>query len=342
MSWANQQGFESVEGLSTGLQWAVDNAGKVACKTEFKSRVKIVDASDKDLKIDTQNGNFMWMEVPEGSSIYYEVETLADKKKGASDRVTLEITYMDTSYLGRMINLALEELDEDSLVKVLTGDTEPITTWLESNPDLVDPSLLMATIYSETITTNEEGKASGIIPIDKSWPLSNYTLNFHYGYSALAEQSTGEKTSRLWIDDIGPIVAELLLTAAIGVISGGAALGIKAAQALKAGQTVARINKARRIAEVVGLIQLAKQYFKQGFGIVGLNKYDCSFPLLGFNHTYGFDNNFETALYDESGNLDFSTIDENKLEALIKKNLARNLAIGVIFTGLLIAGLRRK
>ena len=342
MSWANQQGAEKIEGLSAGLQWAVDNAGKVACKTDFKSRVKLVDASDKDLPITTSNGNFIWADVPEGSSIYYEIETLADKKKGAADRVNLEITYVDPSYLTRMTNLAIDNLSDDDLIKVITGDTKPIMTWLEENPETIDASLLMATIHSETIVTNDEGKASGIIPIDTNWPQSNYTINFHYGYSALAEQSTGSKTSRLWIDDIAPLLAEAVFLAAIGVITGGAALGIATARAIKAGKTIKRLKKAQRVAEVVGLIQLAKQYFKQGFGIIGLNKYGCSFPLLGYDHSYGFDNSFEASIIDESGNFDLSKLDENKLESLIQENLARNLAIGVIFTGLLIAGLRRK
>ena len=98
---------------------------------------------------------------------------------------------------------------------------------------------------------------------------------------------------------------------------------------------------AQKIAFAIEMAQMAKAYFRDGFGIVGLNRQGCSFPLVGFNHVYSFDTDFIVSLTDESGEIDFSTLDENKLEALIQQNLVRNLSVAAIMTGLLIWSLTR-
>lgn len=347
MAWAVQEGFEPVKIDSKFGNWVTNQAGKLDGKTNFKSQFKIVDAQGKDLSFEKQDGEFAFDEVPEGSVIQWEVETYADDEKPASDRFNIEITSMDNSYTTRLINLALDDLTDEDFLAVIRGDTKPIMDWLEKNPDVVNPQLAFVTMYSKTLETDDNGKASGSIPIPKDWPLSAYAINFHYGYSDLAEQDTANKTERLWKEDIGPFLVEVVITATLTAITGGMYLGLRAGWA--AAQATMKTYKAYRwakrtklIAELVGVAMAAKQLARDGFGVVGVNKYGSSFPILGYNHSYSFNNDYLAAIEQESGKIDLSKFDENKIEALIQQNLGRNLAIGIVFMGLFLFGIRGK
>ena len=336
MAWFNQSGFDAIEVDSGVLQFVLNTAGSVACKTDFTSGVRIVDANGKDITFDTKEGVPVWSQIPEGSVLEWRVETMADSKKGASDRVNIDITSMDPSYMARIADKAIDSMDEDQLIALLQGDNTPMEEFLEDNPNLINPELAQVTFYSQTIVTDDDGKATGTIPIDPSWGKNLFSINFHYGYSDLAEMSTDDKTERVWKEEIGPILVEILATIALTAISGGAALGVRIAMLAKAGKTFKTIKNVARIAFAVEMAQMAKAYFKQGFGLVGLNKYDCSFPLTGFDHVYSFDTDYIVSLENEAGEIDLSSLDENQIEALFQQELVRNLAVGAIATGLLI------
>ncbi len=336
LSWFNQSGFEEIELDSGALQFVLDTAGSVACETDFTSGVRIVDPNGKDVSFDTKNGVPVWSQIPEGSVLEWRVETMADAKKGKSDRVNIDITSMDPSYMARIASKVIQQSTDDELLQIIRGDNTPMEKYLEENPDLINPELAQATFYSQTVVTDDDGKATGTIPIDPAWGKNLFSINFHYGYSDLAEMSTDDKTERVWKEEIGPILVEVLATIALTAISGGAALGVRVAMLAKAGRTMKTIKMISRIAFAVEMAQMAKAYFAQGFGIVGLNKYDCSFPLAGFNHVYSFDTNYIVSLENEAGEIDLSEIDENQIEALFKQELVRNLAVGAIATGLLI------
>ena len=336
MAWFNQSGFDAIEVDSKVLQFVLNTAGSVACETDFTSGVRIVDANGKDITFDTKEGVPVWSQIPEGSVLEWRVETMADSKKGASDRVNLDITSMDPSYMARIANKAIDSMDEDQLIALITGDNTPMEEFLEENPELINPELAQVTFYSQTIVTDDDGKATGTIPIDPSWGKNLFSINFHYGYSDLAEMTTDDKTERVWKEEIGPILVEILATIALTAISGGAMLGVRIAMLAKAGKTAKTIKNVARIAFAVEMAQMAKAYFKQGFGIVGLNKYDCSFPLTGFDHVYSFDTDYIVSLENEAGEIDLSSLDENQIEALFQQELVRNLAVGAIATGLLI------
>ena len=336
LSWFNQSGFEEIELDSGALQFVLDTAGSVACETDFTSGVRIVDPNGKDVSFDTKQGIPVWSQIPEGSVLEWRVETKADAKKGASDRVNIDITSMDPSYMARIASLVIKQATDDELLQIIRGDNTPMEKYLEANPNLINPELAQATFYSQTVVTDDDGKATGTIPIDPAWGKNLFSINFHYGYSDLAEMSTDDKTERVWKEEIGPILIEVLATIALTAISGGAALGVRIAMLAKAGKTVNNIRKVARIAFAVEMAQMAKAYFAQGFGIVGLNKYDCSFPLAGFNHVYSFDTDYIVSLENEAGEIDVSELDENQVEALFEQELVRNLAVGAIATGLLI------
>lgn len=336
LSWFNQSGFEEIELDSGALQFVLDTAGSVACETDFTSGVRIVDPNGKDVSFDTKQGVPVWSQIPEGSVLEWRVETKADSKKGASDRVNIDITSMDPSYMARIASKVIKQATDDELLQIIRGDNTPMEKYLEENPNLINPELAQATFYSQTVVTDDDGKATGTIPIDPAWGKNLFSINFHYGYSDLAEMSTDDKTERVWVEEIGPILIEVLATIALTAISGGAALGVRIAMLAKAGKTVNNIRKVARIAFAVEMAMMARAYFAQGFGIVGLNKYGCSFPLSGFNHVYSFDTDYIVSLENEAGEIDVSELDENQVEALFEQELVRNLAVGAIATGLLI------
>ena len=336
LSWFNQSGFEEIELDSGALQFVLDTAGSVACETDFTSGVRIVDPNGKDVSFDTKQGIPVWTQIPEGSVLEWRVETKADAKKGASDRVNIDITSMDPSYMARIASLVIKQATDEELLQIIRGDNTPMEKYLEENPNLINPELAQATFYSQTVVTDDDGKATGTIPIDPAWGKNLFSINFHYGYSDLAEMSTDDKTERVWKEEIGPILVEVLATVALTAISGGAALGVRVAMLAKAGKTMNNIRKVAKIAFAYEMAMMARAYFAQGFGIVGLNKYDCSFPLAGFNHVYSFDTDYIVSLENEAGEIDLSELDENQIEALFQQELVRNLAVGAIATGLLI------
>ena len=254
--------------------------------------------------------------------------------------------------MARISNMAIDSLTDEEVVAIFTGDVTPMMNFLEANPELIDPELAQVTFYSQTVETNSDGKASGTIPIDPAWGKTLFTINFHYGYSQLAEASTDSKTDRRWKEEIGPIIVQVLATAALTAITGGAFLAARvggmtwkasrtASAAVKSASVYKKIKRAHKIAFAIEMAQMAKAFFRDGFGIVGMNNQGCSFPLVGFNHVYSFDTDFMVTLIDEAGEIDFSKIDENALEALLKQNLVRNLSVAALMTGLLIWSLTR-
>ena len=353
MTWARQQGFEPID-VGGALQYVVDGAGSVACETDFKTAVRILDPNGDSVSMEKKEDIPYFSDIPEGSVLEWEATTMDSKgltkgkEEGTPDRINIDITAMDPSYMARVSDMAIDAMTEEELIGVIQGDYSGMTRFLESNPDLIDPELAQVTFYSQTVETNSDGIASGRIPIDPAWGKSLFSINFHYGYSKLAEASTDSKTNRRWSEEIGPIIVEVLATIALTAITGGAALAVKAgwmvrgaAGAAKIAQVKSKIKKAQKIAFAIEMAQMAKAYFRDGFGIVGLNNQGCSFPLMGFNHVYSFDTDFIVTLTDEAGEIDFSTLDENKLESLIQQNLVRNLSVAALMTGLLIWSLTR-
>ena len=353
MTWARQQGFEPID-VGGALQYVLDGAGSVACETDFKTAVRILDPNGDSVSMEKKEDIPYFSDIPEGSVLEWEATTMDSKgltkgkEEGTPDRINIDITAMDPSYMARVSDMAIDAMTDEEVVGILHGDTSGMTRYLEANPNLIDPELAQVTFYSQTVETNSDGIASGRIPIDPAWGKSLFSINFHYGYSKLAEASTESKTERRWTEEIGPILVEVLATVALAAITGGAALAIRAgwlaragAGAIKIDKVKTKIKKAQKIAFAIEMAQMAKAYFRDGFGIVGMNRQGCSFPLVGFNHVYSFDTDYLVSLTDESGEIDFSTLDENKIESLIQQNLARNLAVASLMTGLLIWALTR-
>ena len=322
MAWASQQGSVLPTSLDTG-NWFVDQSGSFACKTDFKSKVKVVNPAGKDMASSNYSkdgdSTITFDKVVQGSTIEWQIETLADKKKGASDRATIELTYLDTQYLALLVNKVLGELTEAQKQKVVAGDASPLEPLMEKYLDL---ELAIVSIFSDTVTTDSEGKASGSIPIDARWPDAAYTLTAHYGYSNLGEGSTDAKSSKFIWEDVAPFVLEIGLMIVATVLTGGAGAVMWVARAARIGAT---------IAAVADVAILTKQYFIEGFGVIDQNKYGCSFPIVGFNHTYAFNVNFPQAVED-TNNLMNNLTDDPELQNEYMNELYEN------FVGYAVAG----
>ena len=327
MAWASQQGSVLPTKLDTG-NWFVDGTGSWACKTDFKSKVKVVSPDGKDLKYSnyTQDGDktITFDKVVQGSTIEWEIETLADKKKPASDRATIELTYLDTQYVALLTNRVLAELTEAQKQEIAAGNTNAIEPLIEQYLDI---ELAIVSIYSDTVTTDSNGKASGSIPIDARWPDAAYTLTAHYGYSDLGESATEAKSSKFLKEDVLPFVLEIGLMIVATALSGGAGAVLWIARAARAGAV---------IAAVADVAIMTKQYFIEGFGVIDQNKYGCSFPLVGFNHTYAFNVAFEEAI-DESSDLLTNITGDTEAANAYKNEIYENF-VGYAFAGAVVVG----
>ena len=311
MAWASQQGSVVPIALDTG-NWFIDQSGSWACKTDFKSKVRVVSPEGQDMPSTNYDKDgdttITFDKVVQGSTIEWQIETLADcsgtsctAKEGASDRANIELTYLDTQYLALLVNKVLGELTEAQKQKVVAGDSAPLEPLMEKYLDI---ELAIVSIFSDTVTTDSDGKASGSIPIDARWPDAAYTLTAHYGYSNLGEGSTDAKSSKFLWEEVAPFVLEIGLMIIASVLTGGAGAVLWVARIARIGAT---------LAAVADMAILTKQYFIEGFGVIDQNKYGCSFPLVGFNHTYAFNVSFEKALEDSSSLLNNLTDDTEVL-----------------------------
>jgi hypothetical protein len=325
MSWATQTGqviSRKLEGDGLG-GWALEKSGSLACKTDFKSKVRLVtpSGSSPNYKTGSNDGDKVafWEEVPPGSKIEWEVTTYADKQKVASDRVQMELTYLDVQYITRLVDEILGELSDQQMQDIASGNTKIIEDKVESKLNI---SQAIVTVWSDVITTDSKGVATGTIDFDPRWPDSEYTLVIHYGYGGLGERSTEEKRNKFLLEDVVPALVELSLAIAATVATGGLATAF----AVGAYATAA-----------IDLGIMSKQYLIEGFGAIDTNQYGCSFPLLGFNHAYSFDVGFAEAV-DASGNNmnnifnNSQLLESYKLKAL--KNFWPTAIIGSLIVGL--------
>ena len=337
MGWAKQEGSVLPQGLEDAGSgnFFLDASGSLSCETDFISRVTVKDPSDKEIQWtnESKDGDTViaFDKVIQGSTIYWEIETLGDKKKGASDRATVELTYLDTQYMALLTNKILGELTEEQKQAIAGGDASVLQPLIEKYLDL---NLAIVSMWSDTLETDADGKAKGSIPIDARWPDAAYTFSAHYGYSDLGESSTESKSKKFILEEVVPFVAEISLMIIASVLtacvaSGWAAGLLVAARAARAGAA---------IAAVVDAAILAKQYLIEGFGVIDQNKYGCSFPIVGFTHTYGINVAFEKAVEDSTdlmtnltGDTEMANVYKNEIyENFIGYALATSVCVGIV------------
>ena len=117
-------------------------------------------------------------------------------------------------------------------------------------------------------------------------------------------------------------VLEIGLMIVASALTGGGAGIMWLARAARIGAT---------LAAVADVAIITKQYFIEGFGVIDQNKYGCSFPLVGFNHTYAFNVNFPQAVED-TNNVMSNLTDDPELQNEYMNELYEN------FVGYAVAG----
>jgi hypothetical protein len=236
----------------------------------LKSSFKIIDPDGKPILYDNiEDGQHSWDLVPLGSKIEWEVDT-----DGHSDRIHLKLSYWDMELFLAKMNEEILDLSEEDSVRYENGDKvimdEVLVSTLRAAGGMEN---LMKDIWSDVKTTGSDGKLSGIIDLNPSWPKTIYFFNAHYGYRGDTEETSNfEKSVWVGIDVAGWV----LVAVASALTFGGAAILAGVASAASTALLVVEMGK------------MGNKIFGIGYGPATENKYGESFPMLGFNHTYTF------------------------------------------------------
>ena len=247
-------GFSEIQ-PSDYRSWSNSGSGK----TNLKSTITIEDADGNEIKASELSPMPNWDYLPKGSVIKYEIETQSNGS-GKSDRVQFDIDYGNQGAINREFEAAYNSLSDEDKVAYNNGSSLMEDRVIKlTEQAIIDKSIPMTiTIYSQTITTDSDGKASGTIPIVATWPNAVYNMMIHYGYDGAGESIT-------WGDRFLSNVIEAATYAAMVIPGVGVALFV---------------------AEIAWAYASAK--WLTGYGPSTENKHGVSFPDYGFNHAYGF------------------------------------------------------
>jgi hypothetical protein len=306
------------------------------CFNTLKTNVELIGPDSKSISVsETEQSDDgpvpTWMNIPEGSKIKWEALTETDGK-GQSDRLNLELTVMDGPYVAKITDDVLNNLspaEEDMLLSDVAGLTTLVTKRVIED---MNPELVMKSIYSTIINTNEGGLAEGEIPIPIQWPKGAYSLILHYGYHAQSEAADSEKAFNFWVEEMGPMIAELVIMIIIGFF-------FPPSLAVTATVFTAAL--------VADMAIMYSQYQKDGFGATGLDQYGCAFPDGGWNHTYAIGYETEEAEADMAGevspqNAELLAVSENYIQAvgMTQATLIGTMMVGLLF--ILVARIKTK
>ena len=245
--------------------------GAGACKTAFKTRMKIKTPSGQIKPNRTVNSEYVWENISPGDTIEYLVETGADKKKAKSDEFYIMATSLNWSYIISVYN-HINMTATPTQRKEWEANTQQYQEYLESQ---LDPSRLMLTIMSKIENTDSSGRKYGTLTIPSVWASGPIQIAFLYGYDK--DLRTGD-AARIWASmfDAATWVA---LAASLVVLAGFCPFSAGATCAIGAGLIIA--------VDVAEIGKLAYDQYHQGLmANIGRNKYDCSFPEGGFAHIY--------------------------------------------------------
>jgi hypothetical protein len=275
------------------VNWMITGSGKNkptkfgggagACKTAFKTRMKIKTPSGQIKPNRTVNSEYVWEDISPGDTIEYVVETGADKKKAKSDEFYIMASSLNWSYIISVFNHT-NMTATPAQKKEWDANPQQHKEYLESQ---LDPSRLMLTIMSKIENTDSSGRKYGTLTIPSVWASGPIQIAFLYGYDK--DLRTGD-TSRIWASVFDAatwvaLAATLVLFIACVAVTGGlcaslGAMGISGYLATGTMITIAAVD----VAEIGKLVY--DQYHQGFMANIGRNKYDCSFPEGGFAHIY--------------------------------------------------------
>ncbi len=307
--------------------------GHPECTTDFYSDFKVIGPDGNPIHMNSMKRTDgvplpQWIDIPEGSKFQWKIKTMSDGE-GKSDRANIELKWFDSNYVAQITNDAMNQLTDEQIMSATTNPEEFLELIMPIIKKNLNSTLLLKTIFSDTLTTDSEGDATGTIDILPQWPKGAYNFIAHYGYSHEAEKSTGEKTEDVWIEEYIPLIMDAVLIIAGFVFTGGIASAV--------------IISAEFATFAYEMSFIAMDYYRTQMGWVGVNQYDCSFPLSGFVHAYSMTYKSEEAaeematLLDEPNIALASAIDK----MLIAKGLTYTVGVGAISIAIIMILLNR-
>ena len=262
------------EGKDPKQSWSGGHgSGSKTGNANLKSSVQLIDPEGKKYPMLKEGTEFVMGGNP-GENINIKLQTSSDGDP-RSDKYGVYIKKLDLNYLAKVQEDYLKTLGA-SRKKYLLEHPDELSAAVN---DKVNPNQALVGVYSVNGVSDEDGLAELNIPIQPGWKNSLLFTYVHYGYSSGASDDKA-KSREFWID-AGGIALELATWLAASVASGGVVAVLGIAKALT------WANRAYLVAE---LGYVGHRWFQDGFGMVGLNKYDAKFPNPGgFNHAYTID-----------------------------------------------------
>ena len=311
--------------------WMITGAGKqqptkwgggsIACKTAFKSWVKVKTTEGKTESPIIEDGQWTFNEVNPNDTLHYRVFTGADNQKGDSDEFTLFIQTFNWPYIASMGNQMMATATPQQ--KKAWENPEVFAEAMMTNPSF-NISRLWLTYYQQIHTTNSSGDYQGTVKLPPNWPTGIMAVTLQYGYNNDARSTDFARGFENFYEAASWVVF------AIEVF----VLGLSCPFSAGAGCVALAGLMAAEIAV------LTYEQLNQGLRAqIGRNKYGCSFPEGGFNQIYTF-------TYVNPSNDPFLQASPELKELLEDEELPVNpdgsvnkemILLGVAFTGFLIA-----
>ena len=258
-------------GKSSDQTWTgAYGTGSTSGKANLKSTVQIIDSDGKKYPM-LKDGTEYVMGGNPGETMNIKLETSSDGDP-RSDEYGVYIKKLDLGYLSKVREDYLRTLGA-ARKKYLLEHPDELNNEVMSK---VNPQQALVGVYSVNGESDEDGLAEINIPIQPGWDNSLLFTYVHYGYSDQASDDYAKQID-FWID-AGSVALQVAAIVAAGVFTGGAAW------------VVGALNFANKAVLIPELVYAAHRWMQDGFGQVGLNKYDAKFPSPGgFNHAYTID-----------------------------------------------------
>jgi hypothetical protein len=329
-NWTKIQNFKAEGDYSwkqTGNKDSKVTAEDPDCYTIFKSNAEVIGPDGEPIKV-SETGQSdagiipCWADIPEGSKIKWMAKTLADDKQPAPDRVQVTLTWMDSVFAAKVVNEVIEELSEAEQDMLLTNLTEMTKIITERTMEKLTPQIdvLMKTIYSTVVETNESGYYEGEIPIEYQWPKGSYSLIIHNGYHAQSESSDKDKMIQFWFYEMGTLFIEAIVVFILCLIFPPACA------------VIAWVAFGAFI--LIDIAIMNHMMAKDAFGITGLNQYDCAFPDGGWNHSYAIGYGIEEADEEMASQVSPTSFNIGKRQAELY--IEQNGVLGAIAVGTMV------
>lgn len=244
--------------------------GSLACKTSFKSKVSFRSKKGKSIPVKTQDGEYLFEGVQPGDTLYYQVETGADDKKGDSDEYYFSITSLNWQYLIPIVNRINQEATPAQLKQ---WEAQP-NSYIEYVATQVNPTQLILQYFSQIEKTDENGDGRGSLKIPTTWNSGPMQISLMYGYNDDARSSDFSRAFSNVFDVLSTVALALFVIALfVACPFSGVTCAIGAG-----------------VLAAIDIAELAVLTYEQAtrglMANIGLNQYGCSFPEGGYVQIY--------------------------------------------------------